>query len=120
MLTHRVHPIIWSPALRTAPAVGREQVRVQLRLIEGYVALLICGAAITYGQFMAWTHFAAPWREVLVIASALLEYTGLARLSDWMHIALCVDQNVERYRRHPLSAVRISSEAPSEAHESLV
>jgi len=94
--------------------------RAQLRLVGGYVALLVGGAAVTYGQFMAWTHVGSPWREMLLSGCTVLEYAMLARLSDWMHLARRVDETVERHRRYPLSTVRISSQAPDAAQDPLV
>jgi len=117
MLGHRARPAVISADLSSVPVVGKKHILAQLRFVAQYLVLLLWGAVVTFGQFMAWTHVATPWREVLLIASAVLEYTVLTRLSDWMYFSHGVDELVEWYREHPVSTERVTSEAPEEAVE---
>lgn len=82
--------------------------------VIGSLVLVFLLAAVTGAQCYIQLHWAAPWREVLLLASLPLEYWGLAQWSAWMNREVDAPAMVEMYKLPVAPVVLASSGIPSE------
>lgn len=114
MLSDRIHTIVPAVSVWKASATDKERVTLHFRLVGGYLLLIAYGALFTGGQFYVSVHFDPPWRNVLLIASVVLEYWGLARLLAWMYRHVDIPMMVEERAQRRPPVVLASSGAPDE------
>ncbi|MBN1934870.1 MAG: hypothetical protein JW934_09405 [Anaerolineae bacterium] len=88
--------------------------KARIYYIAGDVLLLCYLLIVSAGQLVLFAHMASPWREWLLLASVVVEYTGLSRFSAWINRVIDARVNGEEGRRREPPIVLISSGTPSE------